>query len=169
MFLTLFYTFLCIGVKCWTSVSEARYQVFTAVKIEFTVLGVVVPCSTVVIYHSRGLYCFHLHSWSAWWTGSGHRQYKSMNREEGFSLSKSWKPFIWTLNDCRKDLSRHKWLFILSRAYYSTLFPHLYSICFLLSLLILFFPSSLFVSFLQGPFPPTLPFGSCIFSCLSFL
>jgi hypothetical protein len=32
----------------------------------------------------------------------------NINREEDFSLRKSWKPLIQTLNDCRKALSRHK-------------------------------------------------------------
>jgi hypothetical protein len=32
----------------------------------------------------------------------------NINRVEGFSLRKSWKPLIRTLNDCRKALSRHK-------------------------------------------------------------
>jgi hypothetical protein len=30
------------------------------------------------------------------------------NREEGFSLRKSLKPLIQTMNDCKKALSRHK-------------------------------------------------------------
>jgi hypothetical protein len=32
----------------------------------------------------------------------------NMNRQEGFSLSRPWKPLIQTLNDCRNALSRQK-------------------------------------------------------------
>jgi hypothetical protein len=42
-----------------------------------------------------------------------------MDREEDLPLGRSWKPFIPTLNKCRKALSRHKRLLVPFRAHQS--------------------------------------------------
>jgi hypothetical protein len=46
----------------------------------------------------------------------------NMSGEEGVCLRKSWKPFIRTLNDRRKALSRHWRILVLFSAHYFTHF-----------------------------------------------
>jgi len=88
----------------------------------------------------------------------------NMKKEEGFSLSKTWKPLTRTLNGRKKTISRQKWLLVLVRAHYCTLSsPLLYSLLlsYSPSVLVFFLPSTPFlIGPFSGPFPPTLAIGS---------
>jgi hypothetical protein len=49
-----------------------------------------------------------LSGWSSISVTSAEHHPNNMNREEVFSLSKSWMSLLQTPNDCRKSLSWHK-------------------------------------------------------------
>jgi hypothetical protein len=63
-------------------------------------------------------------------------------------VNKYWEPLIWTLNDCRKPLSRHKWLLVFFRAHthtHSLSLPPPHFVTLLLSSLCSFCPSLFFL------------------------